>query len=965
MIFSLFLILTSFLQPQQSNATYYNTRSGLSSNIIYDVYQDKEGYIWIATDNGLNRFNGYEFEAFYHNPDDSASLSNSIIRSIAEDNDGNLWVGTNNGFNVFDKVTQTFQHYKMSSEIEDVQNIYKDSYGNFWISLAEDLIRFNPSTKEFEDIEIPIKLYAIAIDDSDVIWINNFEGDVVQYHISSNSFTEVILAEKKREGVLLWGKESGSVWTDISPADKSMHILKYLPDLPNKRRTHRLLESSDGPVWLGTPTGLFTYLPEQNELSRFSFGERSSALIESIKCLFEDDNGGIWIGTLNGLFYLKENENPFVHISGPGDRSKIIMGIADSENGIAANIFSENLAEFNIETGNWSEPGLPETFNLNGRRIWAIENVPENAYSLWLGTDQGLYMINPETKDHKLINLPLRARISPGIFSIVRIDNESVWVTGHESITQLSTTTGEVKETITFEAELGLPTIQDVLITEAGVLVATDGAGLFNYSEDSGLRSIGEFIQNAHLLNRTSIWDLYESANGNIYIGASNGLHEFIEAENRLRTISMGNAIGSRIVFSIVEDSEGVLWLGSDNGLLRYDPASGDMRSYDNHDGVVNTEFNRRSILIEQDRIWLGGIDGLTTFNPSEIKLESVESPLYITRFESILSDTMVNYPTFEASEVELPWNHGTIEISFTALNYANPNQIQYRYILTGRNPGWVYSRQNRTARYVQLPSGEYTFNVEMSVDGAAWSGSEATLKVVVHPPFWETIWFRVMLILLVVSLLWMLYRYRVAQLVELERTKLRIASDLHDEIGSGLSSIALTGDLLQKPEVDRKAELISLVSKNARELASSLDNIVWLIDPKKESMGELITRIKGITSGMEQSKVVFREDVSSRVEHKSLPAVFRRNVFLLTKEALNNALKYGSAEQICIDLHCSDKELYIKIKDNGRGFDMEHVNGGNGLTNMRNRARDLYAAFKIDSAPGKGTSIELTVKLP
>jgi signal transduction histidine kinase len=423
------------------------------------------------------------------------------------------------------------------------------------------------------------------------------------------------------------------------------------------------------------------------------------------------------------------------------------------------------------------------------------------------------------------------------------------------------------------------------------------------------------------------------------------------------------------IVFSITEDLNQSLWLGTDKGLVRYNPNTKKYRKFDSGDGFENPEFNRRSIFTSKSgEIVAGGMSGLIYFNPEEIKINQSEPEVWITDFNVITPDSTEGVIIYQVEEIDLSWHQNTFEISFAALNYSNSLQNKYKYKLKNFDPDWVEPEESRLARYVRVPAGEYEFSVIASNNDGVWNEIGDTIHIRINPPFWQTYWFRFLLLIFVLALAWMLYRFRVRQLLEVERVRLRIAGDLHDEIGSGLSGIALTGDLLQDQikEGKPKPEMIQKISGNARSLASSLDSIVWLIDPSKESLLDLLIRCKQVARDLlPNHELVISDEIPPSFHNKELSSEIRRGFYLIFKEAVHNIHKHAMAGRVQIRFYMDGYKLVISLKDNGVGFDEEKVLKGNGVDNFRKRADEMKGIFSLESEVGQGTTISIAKSLP
>lgn len=974
----LFFALFFLFQPpgvQTEQFRHYDTESGLSNNIVYDLFQDHEDFFWIATENGLNRFDGYEFKKYFHSPDDPGSLSSNIVRSVVEDASGNLWIGTFNGLNLLDRETQSFTRFLElpSNRVNrlDLQQMIIDDEGRIWFNTLEFIGWFDTKKREFHfmpPVENPL---SISLDPTGNFWVRSFDGKLFQYEISSGS---IIVPENEPEFSELpiyWGKHSKRMWLKSGSQQVKEQIDDFsIPNLPGEAKPLKLLEISSKELMITSDVGLYSFYMDSGALRKIDFKEKSSSLTNSIRSLYQDKNGGLWVGTLSGFFHFDPYQKPFSHIDLKEKGSDVVMGLSLVDQQLLVNTFSSGFVNYNIFSKEQSEIRLDKSMNPGFYQIWDIAHVEESAYPVWLATNDGLYLLNLDSKELKRIVLQKNGERHPTIFSIEITDSDFIWATSFEALYKLSKKDGELLEVVTISG-MRIFSLQDAVISGSKIYVATEGSGIFEYDMKTGgfLTPLQDKIPSANSLLRVPIWDLYLSSDQTIWIGSNQGLLKLDENRSEVVSVSVGNELTNRVVFSIEEDTNKNLWLATARGLIKFNPSTSEVTEFNKSDGVTNVEFNRRSATKSPEgKLFFGGVEGITVFNPSEIISNPVIPTIHILDTKVIVADSVFTPEGFYRKEISLPWHQNTIEFSFSALNFTNPSQNKYKYKLEGYDPNWVEGNVTRLARYSQLPHGEYEFKVLASNNDGLWNMRGDSFSISIAPPYWKTIWFRALILILIALILWSLYRYRVAKLIELERVKLRIAGDLHDEVGSGLSGIALTGDILQRQlaKGEVKAELIQRITKNSRVLASSLDAIVWLIDSKKETIGDLISKSL-ITAKdlLHDIELVVLDSINETDQKKNLASSQRRNLFLLLKEALNNIAKHSKAEKVTLEFLKEDTLFIIKIKDNGMGFDATSSKTGRGLGTMKNRAKELGTELILNSSHEEGTEIIVSTKIP
>ena len=318
-----------------------------------------------------------------------------------------------------------------------------------------------------------------------------------------------------------------------------------------------------------------------------------------------------------------------------------------------------------------------------------------------------------------------------------------------------------------------------------------------------------------------------------------------------------------------------------------------------------------------------------------------------------------------EIKTIRLNYDQDFFSFAFAALDFTNPLKNQYVYKLEGLDRDWVQAGNKHEANYTHVPPGNYVFRVKGANADGVWNEAGAAVKIVIHPPYWATWWFRALMALAVIGFLALLYNYRVSKLLEIERTRLRIARDLHDDVGSSLSSIALTAELLQRESVtdslaDRR---LARVHETAQKLSRNLKEIVWAIDPQRDKFDDLLLHMKEAAEELlGQKGIAYTLDVPQDELPQALKMEFRRNLFLIYKEMLHNVVKHAEATQVEIALTRMNGALQLQVADNGKGFNAEAGGNGNGLKSIRARAGELHGKLEIDSQPKRGTRVMLTV---
>jgi signal transduction histidine kinase len=349
-------------------------------------------------------------------------------------------------------------------------------------------------------------------------------------------------------------------------------------------------------------------------------------------------------------------------------------------------------------------------------------------------------------------------------------------------------------------------------------------------------------------------------------------------------------------------------------------------------------------------------------FHPDSIKQSTFLPPIVITSFR--VFDQPVGFSLAPALDktIELQYHQNFFAFDFAALDFTTPTNNHYAYMMEGFDEGWNYTGARRYASYTNLDPGNYVLKVKGTNSDGIWNEKSTTLNIIIVPPFWQTWWFRLLVILIILALLYLAHKYRLAKLLEIERLRVRIASDLHDDVGSTLTKIALHSEMIQSSDNEVKAKEASKnIGTMSREIIGTMSDVVWSIDARNDSLQDLIDRMRDFAFSVLTIKEI---QVEFKTENltlaKKIPVNYRQNIFLIYKEAINNIAKHSEATKVVVNLENSRDSFVLYIKDNGRGYDPAEDQNGNGLKNMKMRSERINGRLTINSNHG----VEIVLKL-
>ncbi len=968
-----------------------DSRAGLSNNITSWTYQDHQGFLWIATGDGLNRFDGYSFKVYRHDRGDATSLSNNTVWQMLEDARGNLWVFTRSGWDRFDRRTERFHHYPPVAERWSVSGGLSDEHGAFWSFVDDKLFRYDDRAEVFRLIfeqpqdalsgaerAPPDHILSLYRDRQASLWISTARGLLYRFSTASGAWKP--FASPWRELAVRFEDTQGRLWLQHDRGTGLFHpetgaFEPYVVD-PDRPTYQIRLRDGAGRLWFTDQGAVLRYDPVRD--ARRSVVLDPPPFQDLLLHLYEDRTGGLWFSSLSGLYHLPSSVKPFHHLGAHdpnGLSHSAVMAVYEGRDGMLwVGTLGGGLNRVDPRSGRVTRyRRQPE--GLCHDSIWSL--FEDRRGTLWIGTDQGLCALDPSTERFHAVTLPRSATWGPPtpapINAIREDEHGQLWLAGNDGLYRLEPATNAVKHFPRLEpgSDMNAWFIQALHIDRSGRLwVARKQGGLYRFDPETETATAFPALLQAMPVTNEGIWMIHEDGRGVLWLGSDHGLTRFDPATGTVRHYTEQDGLPASIVYAILEDEAHHLWLSTNNGLVRFRDRFPDAPVVKVHapgDGLKNDEFNRRAAFRGTDgSLFFGGMNGLTAFDPESIRDNPFPPPVALTQIEISNRDSTFSVNPFEREHLVLSYRDYTVAFAFAALNFTNPAQNRYAYQLEGFDEGWIAAGTRRRVQYTSIPPGTYSFRVKASNNDGVWNEVGTALRLTVTPPFWETWWFRLLVVGAVAALLAAAYRYRVAHLLEIERMRMRIARDLHDDIGSGLSSIALASELVSRdPALDEeKRQYLSQVTRRARLMAEALTDIVWLVDPARDRLGDLVEHMETVAADMLAGHDYSFHRPGMAVP-RSIDLGFRRHLHLIFKEILHNIVKHAQATTVTIQVDLTGGVLELRVADDGTGFAPDRVHHGNGLGNMRKRAAQIGGALEIERRSEGGTAVRLTVPLP
>jgi signal transduction histidine kinase/streptogramin lyase len=577
-------------------------------------------------------------------------------------------------------------------------------------------------------------------------------------------------------------------------------------------------------------------------------------------------------------------------------------------------------------------------------------------------------MFDPVTKEFSSLSSPDLRQIV-GVHSILEDGAKNIWIAtySHGVYCYLRAQDSLIHYQHDPAKSNGLPDdrVFCIFLDEDVLWIGTQSRGLSRLDISSGDFTYYQYDKsNPHSIPDNGVYTLYEAADGVLWVATENGFAAMDRKKGTFKRYSTFDGLCNNTVYSILPDELGNLWLGTNGGLSRFDPGKETFKNYYVHDGLPSNSIS--GAMLMKDEVLYFGTTGMISYcKPGMMKMNRRSPPVIITQFKIFDKEYPVRRVRDMIEPIHLSHRENMITFDFAALNYTHSSLNQYAYKLEGFDEQWIYCGHKQSATYTNLNGGTYTFIVKAANNDGIWNEAGTYATLIVHPPYWRTWWFFTLLVLVALTILYLAYRIRVRQLMQLQNIRLRISRDLHDDIGSTLSSINMISSMSAQGtrNGEKSAEKFQVISSASRQAMDLMSDIVWSIHPKHDRMEMMIVRMRQYTSEiLEAAQIAFTLDLDESAKKVILPIEKRKDFYLIYKEAINNLAKHSRAKNANIKIHFHRDTLDLVIKDDGVGFDPDQNHSGNGVKNMKARASQIKASLTLDSQKGKGTTMKMQI---
>ncbi|MGE0635433.1 MAG: two-component regulator propeller domain-containing protein [Bacteroidia bacterium] len=999
----LFLIFVQlqFAFAQDLGVRNFSVNQGLSQSTVNGLIQDKQGYLWISTGHGLNRYDGYEFKTFFNNSADSNSISYNNVRNMLEDTIRNvLWVGTEVGLNCYNPVTGRFSNIlKGHPQLEKIYSapLFYTQNELWFFSGGQGICIYHFDTKTAE-IKIRFRV------NKDVYFIPQLQQ---------------LAFQKESSYMYLYSLSSGKMDSLKLPFEypgDNVYNMSYFAD------TRLLLFTEDGFYLVDTDTKkLEEYVPF--DLLRHKDILTACTDHKGLQ-YFSVRDEGIYVFDKNKQLVKRFTE--VMNVGSPDEFSfqKVRQLLVDRSGNVWAGSDGAGLIKIGFSNMHFQPVEIKMTDTETGYFNEFVRSINEIGEKLWVGTSsKGLFIINRKTNETQqvLVEKPDSSYLALNSINRVRSTSKGLLVATDRGL-YLADTTNMTFSKLSFFHEPERKKIYDILESKIHGILVVSSSGVYQLTVDGN-----KYILSAFLDHGLNVSKIFEDAQGNIWLGyprygikklkpdrtleewtlkkdtiswrlgltincfeqtgesiwaSSNmGLWELDADIKILNRYNETAGLCNNFIYGILKDTLGNLWLSTNKGISCFNIKNKTFRNYGLEDGLRSMEHNSGAYYKStRGDFYFGGIRGLNYFNPYILHDNPLPPRVVLTQF-NLLDDEYAPADTlFSAKRVfSFDYHQNTFSVEISALDFTNPLKNQYAFYLEGFDQQFYNTGSKRFIRYSNLEPGVYTLWCKASNSDGVWSQQQKLFSVVIAPPFWKTVWFRtlvavtgvVLLSLTIFLLVQWGYRKKVRELQrqqDIERVRLRISKDIHDEVGAGLTRIALMSEAA-KIEHGKNIDVgnkFGHVSETARKMTAGLHEIIWSVNPVYDNLDALLSYISNYAyEFFEDTDVIVSVQFPQHIPVMAVPPDFRRNLFLIVKEALNNSAKHSCAKNITLKCSLDEKIFAFEISDNGKGFknEMSENKFSSGLKNMQRRAEEIKLRFRLHSEKDKGTHIVLTGK--
>jgi len=970
------MALTSMLSAQSYNFVNYDIGDGLVHDKVLDITEDNFGNLWIATLlGGLSKYNGESFESFTIRD----GLASNYVRDIMVDKKGNLWAATAMGISRFDG--NSFKNYYIDkdNENENSVSVIAEGQGYIWFSAPKGGVgRLNPVNGAIDIYDLDKKfksdkVIAINTDDTGNVWLISvvnglfkLEGDRFVNVVKNADFKGYLLSIFIDDNGLMWlGSNKGLLMFDPNKPTQLNNFYKPLEGIFIKSASVK----DPTNFWALSAFGMLKV--KSGEFK--SIGTRQGFTSERVNTIYCDREGTVWAGTDGEGIYKLVNET-FVHFG--------------QQHGVSANpitaIVKDLDGKYYLTTygGGIDIYDGEEFTNINTKdglvNTYISCSTLDKQGNIWYGT-RGSGLLKYDGEKYTQYNT------SDGlIYNTVRcIFNDSqnnLWIGTANGVSKFN---GRRFNNYTVDNGLFDNTIWNFQEALPGKVMVVTREGFTCFIEG---REPERFFEESIFNKRINV--ALEDEQGNFWIGFSgHGVLKYNRFTGLEKYYTTEEGLTSDLVYNLILDKDENLIVGTERGVdkIYLDENRnvtriknfGEVEGFEDIQTIPNSHFQEAN-----GDIWFGTAKGIYKYQPGNEHLNQIEPITYISGLKLFYNE--VDWSDYSDSlsrwfrlpmNLSLPYNKNSLVVEYFGNSLVNPEEVRYQFRLEGLEKTWSPVTYKTEAVYTNLSPGKYTFEVKAANSDGRWNAEPTKFSFEIVPPFWQEPWFFALVVIAFLLGIKLFNDYRIRANLEkvltverirseeLVKVRKKMARDFHDNMGNQLASITVFANLINLKLKDKSKEvneLLQNIEKHTKSLFNGTKDFIWSIDPESDNLSEIFTYIKDFGEELYENVPIefYSETFGLNGQHTPLPSGYSRQIVLVFKEAMTNALKHAKADEVYFTLNLTGDEFVIEFRDNGEGLNSEKLGKGNGFKNMRSRARQINCNVHIESNPDKGGTV-------
>lgn len=991
----LFLVQISLAQTgKQYSFTHYTNETGLISNQVNAIVQDQEGYIWLGTTEGLQRFDGTRYKTFRNEKNNPRSLPSSLVQQLIKDKKDNIWVVTGD-FHVGIFNTKTFSFREANIKPTDpngpytTKKLYVDEHGNVFLQLQGlEVLTYNAARNEFSRDEkvfsIPQELHVIEFAQqpgTKKYWIGLYPEGLAIYDAANKSLSypgRNVAKEKavdrlsKSGGVIrckfdskgrfwyvTWGGGYPIVHCYDPSSDSILLKEEFVSRLKSYNEVYGFLEQKDGTIWTNGLGVLAKFQDKENSFQLVFNGylNEHSIYFDAINELYEDGKQNIWVATRNnGLYRFNPSKEYFSNtghinrINNKGGNGAIMSFIKTKWGTLLTGSWGDGIYHYNkdLELIPTNIKGID---NKLGPIVWNM-SYSGDSNRIWWAAQPGFYAIDQEKRAATYYNPPILEGRTIRQMAEDRLGN--LWFGMQRmGVFKWTAMNGSLKENTGYAKVTTVPTTQinKINIDSKGLIwigTAADGLYVLEPSTNKELLHFGTKLNGENKIAEDAITSILEYNDSLVVFSTSRFIYIYNRKKNLLANLEPQEPLSGYITSS-ERDRNGYLWVSTTSGLYRVNMQRKVFVKFSRNDGIDNDNFLlAASMSLPDGRMLFGTSNHFITFEPSRIRLNNVVSNVIITDFKVMNRPLQVD-SLFKLNKVELTHDNNSLDIQFSSLSFNGDYPILYK--LEGLDKEWKVADESRQAIYSYLPPGTYTFLVRPIDSEGNESGNITRLLIEVNPPFWNSWWFYSLLALMVILLLYWMDKERMKRKDAILKMRTDIARNLHRDINNALSNINILSEMARikaDKDINKSKEYIEQIHSKSHNMIIAMDDMLWSIDPANDNMSKTIARMKEYIAALNsRSDAEIEMLVDKNVEKLELNMKLRHESFLLFKDGIKKLVDSG-AKKCKVHIGIDKSIMQFTLQFDNYCCNMQQLNNLLQSRDMEQRMKSIFADMKV-----------------